>query len=38
MNVDKKLIKHWAFLFESEEARKNGEESFLEESYWYESV
>jgi len=30
MNIDKNLIKHWAFLFESEEVRKNGEESFLE--------
>ena len=31
MNVDRNLIEHWAMLFESEEARKNGEESFLDE-------
>ena len=31
MNVDKKLIKHWAFLFESEDARKSGDMSYLEE-------
>ena len=30
MNIDKNLIRHWAMLFESEDVRKNGEESFLD--------
>ena len=25
MNIDKNLIRHWAYLFESEEAKKNGD-------------
>ena len=31
MNIDKNLIRHWAYLFESEEALRKGDESFLKE-------
>lgn len=31
MNIDKNLIEKWKMLFESGEARENGDESFLEE-------
>ena len=32
MNVDKNLIRHWAMLFESEEARMSGGETFIDEN------
>jgi hypothetical protein len=30
MNIDKNLIRHWAMLFENEEARMNGKVSYDE--------
>ena len=33
MNVDKNLIRHWANLFESEEAMRSGEEPLAEATY-----